>query len=187
MNQQTKEVIHDAIARQLSAVFPALGLEIITEVVDAHGGDAGRAAEALQEMSPTPAPAKPSSGQQALLPKSAPGNAFGKGRTPSRRPPSKRRALAKSAPNRRLDPSKSRLLQGDGDDGSAAAISRMLAALALSPTVGPVKQPAAPAPAAAGGCNNPFCNNPFCGGVGGVCGDIPTAPQPARGSSRAPL
>ena len=34
MNQQTKEVIHDAIARQLSSVFAALGLEIITEVVE---------------------------------------------------------------------------------------------------------------------------------------------------------
>ena len=42
MDRQTKEVIHDAIARQLSNVFPAIDLEIITEVVDAQVSDAVR-------------------------------------------------------------------------------------------------------------------------------------------------
>jgi hypothetical protein len=36
MDRRTKEMIHDAIARQLSSVFPAVDLEIITEVVDAQ-------------------------------------------------------------------------------------------------------------------------------------------------------
>ncbi len=36
MDRRTKEVIHDAIARQLSGVFPGIDLEIITEVVDAQ-------------------------------------------------------------------------------------------------------------------------------------------------------
>ena len=53
MNQQAKEAIHDAIARQLSGVFPGIDLEIITEVVDASDGDPSAASALLAEMSPT--------------------------------------------------------------------------------------------------------------------------------------
>ena len=159
MNRRTKEVIHDAIARQLSGIFPAIDLEVITEVVDAQSGDAAAAAEILEEMSlPTP----PTAPTERSLQQSAParialreshrhagGSDAGQlGTTdelpgesrelmPVYRPPSKRRVFPRSAPQRQLDPSRSKLTGGDGSDGSGEAIQRMLDGLAPRPKVMP--------------------------------------------------
>jgi hypothetical protein len=168
MNRQTKEVIHDAIARQLSGVFPSIDLEIITEVVDASGGDAGRAAEVLEEMSP-PAPradaaaAEREKQQQMSAParivvgdsqRTSGGGGGGGGAGSStgsrgRRPASKRRVFPRSAPQRQLDPSRSRLTGGDGsDDGSSEAIQRMLVAQAQASAAAAAAAAAARAAAA---------------------------------------
>ena len=114
VDSNTKQVIHGVIARQLSEVFPALDVEIITAgaplrlvvlqrhrrryltcmvrvdkrwtVVDANNGDPGRSAEVLEEMSP-PSPASPSGAEPAR--NSAPARVISKENeqpAPSRRP-----------------------------------------------------------------------------------------------------
>ena len=52
------------------------------------------------------------------------------GKVPVCRPASKRRVFPRSAPQRQLDPSRSKLTGGDGSDGSGEAIQRMLDGLA---------------------------------------------------------
>ena len=143
MHRRTKEVIHDAIARQLSGIFPAIDLEVIEEVVDAQGGDAAAAAEILEEMSPPTSAKAPA---ERSMQQSAPariavreshrhvGSSDAGGRTTGGlpgessvyRPASKRRVFPRSAPQRQLDPSRSKLTGGDGSDGSGEAIQRML-------------------------------------------------------------